>query len=185
VHHANGALFYLTHKTKNMDDFDQIFYSETSTTSTTKKFNFDKPPGWNKKPKKKNKLSEFFRIMRGGLMRHDMDPSDHRKFDIWFLDIKILIFCTIFAIIMFNTVISTSFGSEKYTEGAENHTTLLDQAIDYISKQQEPQVEIKPKQQVVIIKDSLINIDSVAYVLRQSDSILNLIRHMDDSLSTP
>ncbi len=164
-----------------MDNFDQIFYSETSTTSTTKKFNFDKPPGWNKKPKKKSKLSEFFRIMRGGIMRDDMDASDHRKFDIWMLDIKITFLCSIFAIAMFSIVTSSALGSEKYTEQKENKS-LLDKAIEYVMGK-EPQVEIEPKKQmVVIVKDSLINIDSVAYILRQSDSILNLVRHMDDSL---
>lgn len=163
-----------------MNDFDQIFYSTTTSTTKKEKFNFEKPPGWNKKPKKKYKLFEFFRIIYGALKGKEMEPSDYRSLDIWLIDLKAILACVLFAIIMFYVVTSKLFSSTEYTEGAEKNNTIMDKAIDYVIGKK------KPKQKepaVVIIKDSFVNIDdSVAYILRQSDSILNVLRHMDDSL---
>ena len=165
---------------------DNIYYIEEespTTTSTTtiarKVFKYEKPEGWDKK---ENRILKFFRILYGGVTGKDMDASDLRKFEYWRLNMVAAVASTFICSGMMYVIMTSPLGKEKYTQDS-NKSTYIDLAIEAYNNYRHKPKEAPKTYKVVIVKDSLINIDSVAYILKQSDSILNTLRHADDSLT--
>ncbi len=166
-----------------MENFeDYIFYDEGTTTttssSTTKKkmvMDYERPPGWNKKPKKKWKLFEFFRIMYSKFAGDDLDDFEYRKYTLWMLDIKSTTITLGFTITLFYAISSFNI-YEGYDPQNEEKSSLLDKTIEhFMHKEQQPE-------KVVVVKDSLVNIDSLAYLLQLSDSIIRARNARTDTM---
>lgn len=150
---------------------DRIFFSEdiqspTTTSTTTKKI--FKQTSSAVPEKKKWAMFEFFRIMNIGMKDVEMEPSDMRKYESWALNIKAGLIALSICSILLCGVFASSIGSEKYRE--EKEPTYIDMAIDYFypDKKEQP---LQTKS-VVVVKDTIVPLDSVQYLLYQNDSLL-------------
>ena len=159
---------------ENIDD--RIFFSEEfspTTTSTTTKKAFVKPSS-NPVPKKKKwALFEFFRIMNIGMKDVEMQPSDMRKYESWTLNIKSGTIALLICSILMYTVLTSSLGSEAYNPDESSKKTYLDNVIDYFTENEEVANTNPPaKATVVVVKDTLVPMDSMQYLIYQNDSLL-------------
>jgi hypothetical protein len=152
---------------------DRIFYYEdvpTTTNTTTKRiFNPTPPP-----PKKKRfAILEFFRIMHIGMRDVEMLPSDMRKYESWTLNIKSAVIALIICISLMSIVFTSSLGSQQYN-GEKVEKTYIDQLIDYFynDKTTPDQTSTPKTNTVVVVKDTLVPMDSVQYLIYQNDSII-------------
>lgn len=101
-----------------------------------KKFNYDKPEGWDKKPsliKMKEFKPKWWQILKDGLLNVDMEPKYFMKYEGWMNELKLICFSVLFtfciAYIMFNSFfITTSAMNEK----ENNEPTLFDKGFDYV-----------------------------------------------------
>jgi hypothetical protein len=160
---------------------DKIFYSDdfTTTSSTTTKKK-TQPMFYDKViiQKKRKAIS----ILIDGLTGKEMEPSDLRRYDSYILDIKAASIAIFIGVAMFFIVAKSFVGSEPASR--KHDRTYIDMLIDWIAGKDNSDEKIynvpppAPKE-VVIIKDSLVNIDSIAYIIQQSDSILKAVRAVD------
>ena len=157
---------------ENIDD--RIFFSEDihspTTTSTTTKKAFVTPSFNPPVKKKKWALFEFFRIMNIGMKDIEMQPSDMRKYEIWTLNIKSGIIALTICTILMTFVLTSSVGSQPYDPNESNKRTYIDDVIDYFIE--DKQIYTSPRSTVVVVKDTLIPMDSMQYLMYQNDSLL-------------
>jgi hypothetical protein len=157
---------------ENIDD--RIFFSEEfspTTTSTTTKKIFKQASVVPEK--KKWALFEFFRIMNIGIKDVEMQPSDMRKYEIWTLNIKSGTIALLICSILMYTVLTSSLGSQAYNPDESSKKTYLDNVIDYFTENEEVANTAPPaKATVVVIKDTLVPMDSIQYLIYQNDSLL-------------
>ena len=149
---------------------DRIFYYEdVPTTTTTKRIFNPTPPS----PKKKRfAILEFFRIMHIGMKDVEMQPSDMRKYESWTLNIKSAVIALIICISLMSVVFTSSLGSQQYN-GEKVEKTYIDQLIDYFYNDKTPVQTSTPKANtVVVVKDTLVPMDSVQYLIYQNDSLI-------------
>jgi len=101
-----------------------------------KKFNYDKPEGWDKKPpliKIKEFKPTWWQILKNGLSGEDMEPKYFMRYEGWMHELKVICM-TIFvgaclASILFNSsLITTSAMNEKENE----KETWFDKGLDYV-----------------------------------------------------
>ena len=152
-----------------MEINDNIYYQpvETTTSTTTKKvFQYERPKGWDKK---ENSILRFFRVLYGGITGKDMDASDLRRYEYWKLNFIAAFVATFICAGMMYVITTSPLGKEKYSKQS-NKQTYIDMVIEKINEKSTP----PPKQKVVIVKDSLVNLDSIDFMIHQSDSILKL-----------
>lgn len=102
----------------------------TVTQTTTRKFNYDKPEGWNKAPKK-YKMGWFKRI-KNGLFNVDMEPSDQKKYDALIENIRVLFFTSVATCLLFALLFNSPFATEKYRD-VKYDPTYIDMGIDFLA----------------------------------------------------
>jgi hypothetical protein len=152
---------------------DRIFYYEdvpTTTNTTTKRiFNPTPPPP---PDKKRFAILEFFRIMHIGMRDVEMLPSDMRKYESWTLNIKSAVIALLICTSFMSVVFTTSIGSQPY-DGEKVEKTYIDQLIDYFYNDNTPVQTSTPKTNtVVVVKDTLVPMDSLQYLIYQNDSLI-------------
>jgi hypothetical protein len=152
---------------------DRIFYYEdvpTTTNTTTKRiFNPTPPPP---PDKKRFAILEFFRIMHIGMRDVEMLPSDMRKYESWTLNIKSAVIALFICASFMSVVFTTSIGSQPY-DGEKVEKTYIDQLIDYFYNDNETPLQTSSTPNtVVVVKDTLVPMDSLQYLIYQNDSII-------------
>lgn len=156
-----------------------------------KKFNYDKPEGWDKKPPLIN-MKEFkltwWQILKTGLKGDDMEPKHFLRYEGWMHELKIICF-TVFvtfslAYMLFrSSLMSTSAMNDKENE----EQTWFNKGLDYVLGKYDDWRGIKPivapdtTYQVAVVKDTLP--PPVALMTQQElDSIINTYNKRLDSL---
>lgn len=163
----------------NLNKPTNIYETTSETTTVTKKFNYEKPEGWDRKPPKKIKIS-WLRRIKNGLFNVEMDASDQRKYDALIENIRVLFFTFTFVFLLSAAIFSSSFMSGKYTS-EEYDPTYLDMGIDYISDLYD---EIVHNKKPVPVTDTIYEsrkdtISQDVLVLKELDSIIR--KYVEDS----
>jgi hypothetical protein len=153
---------------------DRIFYYEDvpTTTNTTTKRIFNPTPPPPPPDKKRFAILEFFRIMHIGMRDVEMLPSDMRKYESWTLNIKSGTIAFLICSILMYTVISSSLGSQPYNPNESNKRTYIDDLIDYFIKDEMVVNPPAKANTVVVVKDTLVPMDSLQYLIYQNDSLI-------------
>lgn len=113
-----------------------------------KKFNYDKPEGWDKKPpliKIKEFKPTWWQILKSGLINEDMEPKHFMRYEGWMHELK-LICMTVFVtsclayMLFHSSFITTSAMNEKQND----EPTWFDKGFDYIMGRYDNWRGIKP-----------------------------------------
>ena len=155
---------------------DRIFYFEDTTTTSTTTKKKPQPMFYDRVivEKKKKGISIFIR----GLLGKELEPSELRRYDYQMLNVKSGVIAVLIGVGLFFGLSKT--GSEPAS--TKHEPTYIDRFINWISNKSSNDTEIEPApideapKQVVIVKDSLVNIDSL---LRVTDSLLNNTRYVN------
>ena len=157
---------------ENIDDrifFSEDIHSPTTTTTTTKRI-FKQASVVPEK--KKWAIFEFFRIMNIGMKDVEMQPSDMRKYEIWTLNIKSGTIAFLICSILMYAVLTSSLGSQAYNPNESSKRTYVDDLIDYFIKDEMVVNPPAKANTVVVVKDTLVPMDSIQYLIYQNDSLL-------------
>lgn len=166
----------------------------TTEETTTKKFEYGKPEGWDKKktlpiinPKKfKMKWWMIIRDVWRGM--EDIEPKYLMKYDNWMNELKLIAmtvfitFCLIF--IVFNSPLISATGAN---EADNERKTWLDKGIDYVFEKYDemkgvPSVVAKPDTIYQVKKDTVVPEYKPIMTAEQLDSIINSYNQRLDSL---
>jgi len=160
-----------------------------------KKFVYDKPEGWDKKPPIIN-MKEFkpkwWQILKSGLSNEDMEPKYFMKYEGWMHELKIVcltVFTTLCIIyLLFNSAFITTSAMD-----ANDDAGMLNRGIDYLIDNYNEWRGIEKKVPVDTIKVDTILIEPTAPIYtpiteEQLDSIiasykLDSIAHVADSIN--
>lgn len=176
-----------------MDNFeDFVFYTPetTSETTTKKKIIYNKPYGWDKKPKKKSKFLRFFTVMYEGIKgEQGMEPSNIRRFEGYVLDFKAIGAAVVISFLLGMLMMRAS-GSEKWTKDSEKYEkSYIDYAIEYFFPETIKDVDssvkvVKPPYNTNVIPVSP-DVDSINQLIKRGDSIINSLinKHADTTKS--
>ena len=99
----------------------QIYHeiiNEEPIVEVPKTFKYEKPNGWNKKPKK---LSLLKIIWYGINRRVDMEPSEHKRFDNLMSNLKPILIILLLLISGWAIFKYSSVGDKKYNEGEDSN----------------------------------------------------------------
>jgi len=177
-----------------MDNFeDFVFYTPetTSETTTKKKIIYNKPYGWDKKPKKKSKFLRFFTVMYEGIKgEQGMEPSDIRRFEGYVLDFK-AIGAAIVVSFALGMLMMHSLGSENWTKDSEKYEkSFIDYTIEYFFPETIKDVDssvkvVKPPYNNNTVIPVTPDVDSINQLIKKGDSIINSLinKHADTTKS--
>lgn len=157
-------------------------YNETTTThTTTKRFNYGKPSGWDKqsKPKSKEYKVTWWQILKGGLFDEEMEPKDYRKYSDFMLELKIASLTLLTITIISWIVINSPFIKDSAMNDVNNNPTWMDKGLDYIMGKED--YNIKP---LAPVADTIVIVPIVTQ--QEVDSIMSKYKqdstHLADSL---
>lgn len=153
----------------------------TSTTSTTRKFNYEKPDGWDGKKTKKHKPS-IWKILKAGLTNDEsLEPKYIVKYDNWMHELKVMSITVLITLILTYSVFSSSFiTTSTISEEKNDDVGLLNRGIDYLIEKYEEMRGRKvvpiTSDTVHVYKDTLIDVATDDELVDQLDSIINQYR---------
>jgi len=132
-----------------------------------KKFNYDKPEGWDKKPKspllktKEFKLT-WWQILKTGLLGDDMEPKYFMRYEGWMHELKTMCLTVLVTFSLAYMVFSSSLMSTSAMNDKENEKqTWFNKGLDYVMGKYDDWRGIKPMivpdtiYQVAVVKDTL------------------------------
>ena len=127
-----------------------------------KKFKFEKPEGWDRKPPKQFKM-KWWQILKDGLAKKDMEPKYFFMYEGWMHELKVIMFTVFFTICITYIVFHSPFITTSAMNEKENEKeTLFDRGLDYVLGKYDEWRGITPSSIVVkpdtiyqVVKDTI------------------------------
>lgn len=119
----------------------------TTGQTTTKRFVYEKPEGWDKKPKRFKGMSWFERVITG-LRDEPMEPSDQKKYDTLAENARVfsITFASVFLLILIG--VKTASMGEPYPEHIKSKdkygAKLLDELVNLIKGEEKKYTTVSP-----------------------------------------
>lgn len=167
---------------------EKIYYEEEK-----KKFNYNKPEGWDKKPPLIN-IKEFkptwWQILKDGLKGEDMEPKYFMKYEGWMHELKIIGFTAFTTLCIIYIVFNSSFIRTSAMDSNDD-AGLLNRGIDYILGRYDEWKGLTPQPAKVYNSTDTTVLYQPTITQQELDSIINMYNNrLDslknaDSLSTP
>jgi len=158
-----------------------------------KKFNYDKPEGWDKKPpiiKFKEFKPKWWQILRDGLLGEDMEPKYFMRYEGWMHELKIICLTMLFTFCLTFIMLNSSFimTSAVNEEKENNYRTWFDDGFDYVVGKYDRWRGVKPIVAApdtiykVMVRDTAIPAPVPIMTQHEVDSIIAMYNQRLDSL---
>ena len=160
-------------------------YNETTTThTTTKRFNYGKPNGWDKQPKPKEFKLKWHQILKGGLLGEDMEPKDYKRYETWMTNVKVVALTIVTIILLTYSMFKSPFITDSGMSEDNKEDSWMDKGLDYVIGKYDD-YNIKPLAPVIFDTITIIptitkeEVDSIMSKYRKdstniADSLLSL-----------
>ena len=95
---------------------------------TNKNFNYEKPVGWNVKPK--SFKMKWWEILKAGLFDEEMDAKFQRRYDRWKENLKVLLITFLTVFILMFIILNSSFLSTPMKSKSYTNDSWVDQGLE-------------------------------------------------------